>query len=145
MTKGFIRKYWLIHTAKYYLVMFIIFYLLTTYKEDYLTPPNGFFLLPADLLGFGIAYGGFFELTLFKFIVYNVVSGFFALGLFMTFFIFIGEPFFYGYDTISKRKTRAYNFFVIGPSKQNSKWALIQIFYLYSVPVLALNTKVLIF
>ena len=63
----------------------------------------------------------------------------------MTFFVFIGGPFFNGYDTISKRKTRAYNFFVIDPSKQNSKWALIQIFYLYSVPVLALNTKVLIF
>jgi len=145
LTKGFIRKYWLIHTAKYYLVMFIVFYLLTTYREDYLTPPNGLFLLPADLLGFGTAYGGFFELSLFMFIVSNVVCGVFALGLFMTFFVFLGDPFFSGYDTISKRKTRAYNFFVISPSKQNSKWALIQIFYLYSVPVLALNTKVLIF
>ena len=145
MTKGFIRKYWLIHTAKYYFVMFIIFYLMTTYNENYLTPPNGLFLLPADLLGFGTAYGGFFELSLFMFIVSNVVCGVFALGTFMTFFVFIGEPFFYGYDTISKRKTRAYDFFVIGPSKQNSKWGLIQIFYLYSVPVLALNTKILIF
>ena len=145
MTKGFIRKYWLIHTAKYYLVMFIIFYLMTTYNENYLTPPNGLFLLPADLLGFGTAYGGFFELTLFMFIVSNIVCGVFALGVFMTFFVFIGVPFFNGYDTISKRKTRAYDFFVISPSKQNSKWVLIQIFYLYSIPILALNTKVLIF
>jgi len=145
LTKGFIRKYWLIHTAKYYLVMFIIFYLLTTYNEDYLTPSNGFFLFPNDLLGFGASFGGFFDLTLIKFILYNIFFGVIALGTFMTFFVFIGGSFFNGYDTISKRKTRAYDFFVIGPSKQNSKWVLIQIFYLYSVPVLALNTKILIF
>lgn len=146
MTKGFIRKFWLIHTAKYYFVMFIIFYLMTTYNENYLTPPNGLFLLPADLLGFGTAYGGFFDLTLFMFIFSNIFCGGFALGVFITFFVCIGGSHFYdGYDTISKRKKRAYDFFVIGPSKQNSKWVLIQIFYLYSIPILALNTKVLIF
>ena len=131
LKKGYIKKFWLIHTAKYYFLMFFIFFLVSL-SDNFLIPSNGLFLLPVDLVGFGMAYGGFFELTLFMFIVSNIFVGFFALGIFITFFMLLGS------------NTKAYWFFITKPNKQSVKWILIQIFYLYPIPILALNTKVMI-
>ena len=139
MKKGYIKKFWLIHTAKYYFLMFFIFFLVSL-SDNFLIPSNGLFLLPVDLVGFGMAYGGFFELTLFMFIVSNIFVGIFVLGIFLTFFMFLGGD----YPSTKTSDRKVYWFFITNSNKQSVSWILIRIFYLYSIPILALNTKVMI-
>ena len=138
--KGYIKNFWIKHTIKYYLVMLVCSYFLVKYF-NHTIPLNGFYLFPNDLLGTGASFGGLFDLTLFKFLAYNIFFGFLSIMVFVSIFIFLGGDF----SSTKNNERKAYSFFISKRNKQTKKWMLINIFYLYSIPILAINTIVLIF
>lgn len=138
--KGYIKNFWIKHTIKYYLVMLVCSYFLVKYF-NHTIPLNGFYLFPNDLLGTGASYGGFFDLGLFKFLFYNIFFGIILMLVFVSIFIFLGGD----YSLTKNNDRKAYSFFVFKKSKQTDKWMFIQFCYLYLIPILAINTIVLIF
>lgn len=138
--KGYIKNFWIKHTIKYYLVMLICSYFLIEHY-NHTIPLNGFYLFPNDLLGTGASYGGFFDLGLFKFLFYNIFFGIISIAVFVSIFIFLGGD----YSSTKNINRKAYGFFVLKQNKQTNKWMFFQIFYLYSIPIISINTIVLIF
>jgi hypothetical protein len=136
--KGSINKYWIKYTLKYYLLMLVVFYFVLNI-DTYQLPENGFFLFPNDFLGFGISYGGFFELHIMEFIIYNCLSFLMVMGAFITFFMILEIDSSYS----SRFVLRALEF-PRNKSIKNVKWNVIYIMYIYLVPILSVNT-ILIF
>jgi hypothetical protein len=70
--KNYINNYWLKRTLKYYALMLVVFYFLL--NSDYFQNHYSFFIFPLDFLG--ASYGEFYELSVFKFLIYNFLISF---------------------------------------------------------------------
>ena len=138
--KGSINKYWIKYSLKYYVLMLVVFYFVLNI-DTYQLPQNGFFLFPNDFWGFGISYGGFFELHIMEFIIYNCLSFLMVIGAFITFFMILEIG---SFESYSSRVVKKAFEFPINKSNKNLKWNAIYIMYIYLVPALSANT-ILIF
>lgn len=120
--------------------MLVVFYFVLNI-DTYQLPQNGFFLFPNDFLGFGTSYGGFFELHIMEFIIYNCLSFLMVIGAFVSFFMILSISNWVSYS--SRLEKKAFEF-PINKANKNAKWNIINIMYIYLVPLLSVNT-ILIF
>jgi len=134
--KNYINNYWLKRTLKYYALMLVVFYFLLNYS-DHFQNHYSFFIFPLDFLGG--SYGEFFELHLANFIVYNFLFFWMLLGIFVTFFMFFDFT-----NTYPNEKIKRAFEFPINKGNKSIIWTIIQILYIYLIPLLSANTIILL-
>ena len=133
--KGYINNYWLKRTLKYYALMLVVFYFLL--NSDYFHNHYSFFIFPLDFLG--ASYGEFYELSVFKFLIYNLLCLISLCVIFVIFFMFFDFTGKYPNEKIK----RSFEF-PINKGNKSIKWSIVQIFYIYLIPLLSANTIILL-
>lgn len=136
ISKGYINNYWFKRTLKYYAVMLVVFYFLLNYS-DHFQYHYSFFIFPLDFLGG--SYGEFFELSVFKFLIYNFLFLWMLLAIFITFFMFFDFT-----GNFSNEKIKRAFEFPINKGNKSIIWTIIQILYIYLIPLLSANTIILL-
>ena len=132
---SFTNNYWIKRTLKYYALMLVVFYFLL--NSDYFQNHYSFFIFPLDFLG--ASYGEFYELSIFKFLIYNFLMFWMLLGTFMTFFMFFDFT-----GSFSNEKIKRAFESTINKGNKSIIWSIIHMLYIYLIPLLSANTIVLL-